>query len=181
MAEFVDYIKMPGLNDPNVPAWDGTSRRVDPGTYDFEIVKVGSEQSRKGNNTLVVHAAVRTDGTMKDRQMRNSYVISTEDYAVRRMKALLQATGAIVDEQEGFAPESLIGCRFTADVVEDTFNDLDPKTGQQVSRTGTKWIGERAVEGSARVTQPARPAAQPAAQPATRRPAPPANNGGARR
>lgn len=145
MAEFVDYIPM-RLNDPTIQAWDGRQTRIEPGTYDFEIVKTAFDQSRRGNRTLVVTGSVVTEGPMKGRQMRNSYVISDDDFARRRMKALVEATGAVLDEQGGFTAESLVGLYFTADVIEDTFDDIDPKTGQPTSRTVTKWIGERQVE-----------------------------------
>jgi hypothetical protein len=178
MAEFVDYIPM-RLNDPNIQSWDGRSSRVDPGTYDFEIVKVAFDQSRRGNRTLVVSGAVITDGPMKGRNMRNSYVISDDDFARRRMKAVIEATGAVLDEQGGFAAESLVGLHFTADVITDTFDDIDPKTGQPVSREVNKWIGERMVEGEhvAAPTPPQPRAAAPAPAAAGRRPAPPANGG----
>lgn len=176
MAEFVDYISM-NLSDPNITAHDGRSQRVDPGTYDWEITKAVFDQSRKGNRTLRVTAqVVNEDTTMKGRSMVCSYVISDEDFARRRMKALIEATGATLDAQGGFAKDALIGLRFTADVVIDTFDDIDAKTGQPVTRDVTKWIGERPYEGSAPAqAQAPKAAPQTAAPSAPRRPAAPAN------
>lgn len=179
MAEFVDYISM-NLSDPGITAHDGRSQRIDPGTYDFEITKAVFDQSRKGNRTLRVTATVISEDNMKGRSMVCSYVISDDEFARRRMKALVEAAGAVLDAQGGFSREALVGLRFTADVVIDTFDDIDAKTGQPVTRDATKWIGERPYEGvaSAPVAQkPATQAAAPATQGAPRRPAAPANNG----
>jgi hypothetical protein len=173
MAEFVDYISM-NLSDPSVTAHDGRSQRIDPGTYDFEVTKAVFDQSRKGNRTLRVTAIVVSEDAMKGRSMVCSYVISDDEFARRRMKAIVEATGAQLDAQGGFSRESLIGLRFTGDVVIDTFDDIDAKTGLPVSRDVTKWIGERAYEGAAPVAA-AKPAAAPAAAGgAPRRPAAPA-------
>lgn len=178
MADFVDYIPM-RLNDPDLKPWDGRSSRVDPGTYDFQIVKVGFDQSRKGNRTLVVTGTiVSEDSPMKGRQMRNWYVISDDEFARGRMKALTDATGAVLDDQGGFTAESLVGLRFTADVIEDTYEEIDTKTGQMASRVRTKWIGERPMDGQPVVETAPKPAAtKPTSAPAGRRPLPP--NGGA--
>jgi hypothetical protein len=183
MAEFVDYIGM-NLNDPNITAHDGRSQRVDPGTYDFEVDKAVFDQSRKGNRTLRVTARViavhdPAQEAMKGRSMVCSYVISDEEFARRRMKAIIEATGAQLDQQGGFSRESLIGLRFTGDVVIDTFDDIDAKTGQPVTRDVTKWNGERPCGGEAPAAQAPR-AAAPAPAPAQaggapRRPAAPQN------
>lgn len=177
MAEFVDYIPM-NLNDPNLTPHDGRSQRVDPGTYDFEVTKAVFDQSRKGNRTLRVTAQVITDDSpMKGRSMVGTYVISDEDFARRRMKALVEATNAVLDAQGGFAKDALIGLRFTADVVVETFDDIDSKTGQPVTKDFTKWIGERAFEGGASAQAQAQAPRAPAqaAPSAPRRPAAPAN------
>lgn len=175
MSEFVGYIPM-RLNDENLQPWDGTRSRVDPGTYDFEIERTAFDTSRKGNRTLVVTAKVvaPVESPMVNRNMRCSYVISDEDFARRRMLALIVACGAVLDEQGGFTAESLVGLQFTADVVADNFETIDDKTGQPVSREVTKWVGERPIEGGA--VQAAAPAAEPARGTPPRRPAPP--NGG---
>lgn len=162
MPQFVNPVPM-NLNDPNIEALDGRTSQVEPGTYDFEIVKVGFGQSRSGNNTLVVTAVITSEGPMRGRQMRQKYVISNDAFALGRMKALTDATG-IETYENGFDADSLIGQRFTADVIEDTYDATD-KTGQIVSRTATKWVGERPVadriEANAAVrrgTAPRRPA-----------------------
>ena len=190
MTEFVDYIPM-RLNDPTLSAWDGRSSRVDPGTYDFEVAKVGFDQSKKGNRTLVVTAKVVagrapdgafTETNMVGRQMRNSYVISDEDFARSRMKAIIEATGAPLDEQGGFTADSLLALCFTADVIEETIDTVDSKTGMPTQRTFTKWNGERQPEGQAapvHAAPPARAAAATAPPTTPRRPAPPPANGGA--
>jgi hypothetical protein len=96
------------------------------------------------------------------------------------MKALIEASGAVLDAQGGFSRESLVGLFFTADVIIDTFDDIDAKSGQPITKEFTKWIGERAYEGVGAVATPraAAPAPAPAAaapQGGPRRPAPPAN------
>ena len=148
--EFVGYIPMK-LNDENLTPWDGTRTSVEPGTYDFEIERTAFDQSRKGNRTLVVNARIITDGDMFNRQMRNSYVISEDDFARRRMLALVQATEAEIDEQGGFNAETLVGLQFTADVVQDEFKSVNEQTGQPEIRQVTKWVGERPVEGGSAV------------------------------
>lgn len=178
MAEFVDYISM-NLSDPSITAHDGRSQRIDPGTYDFEITKAVFDQSRKGNRTLRVTANVISEDAMKGRSMVCSYVISDDEFARRRMKALIEASNIALDPQGGFSREALVGARFTADVVIDTFDDIDAKTGQPVTRDVTKWIGERPYEGGAApAAKPTTQAAAPATQGAPRRPAPPAQGNG---
>jgi len=178
MAEFVDYISM-NLGDPAITAHDGRSQRIEPGTYDFEIDKAVFDQSRKGNRTLRVTAKVANEGEMKGRTLTGSYVISEDEFARRRMKALIEASGAVLDAQGGFSRDSLVGLYFTADVILDTFDDIDAKSGQPITKEFTKWIGERAYEGAGaapapRATAPA-PAVAAAPQGGARRPAPPAN------
>ena len=177
MAEFVDYIGM-NLSDPGITAHDGRSQRVDPGTYDFEIKEAKFDQSRKGNRTLRVTVAVIDESPMKGRSMVNSYVISDDEFARRRMKALIQATDIALDPQGGFSREALIGARFTADVIIDTFDDIDAKTGQPVTRDVTKWQGERLYEGGAAPAAKAAPQQAAAPQGAPRRPAAPAQGNG---
>jgi hypothetical protein len=177
MADFVDYISM-NLGDPSITAHDGRSQRIEPGTYDFEIDKAVFDQSKKGNRTLRVTAKVASDGEMKGRTLTGSYVISEDEFARRRMKALIEASGAVLDEKGGFARESLVGLYFTADVIIDTFDDIDAKSGQPITKEFTKWIGERPYEGVGAVAaapKAAAPAPVTAPQGGPRRPAPPAN------
>lgn len=179
MAEFVDYISNMGLNDPNLTPHDGRNQRVEPGTYDWEITKAVFDQSKKGNRTLRVTAVVTTEESpMKGRSLVGTYVISEDDFARRRMKALVEATGVQVDANGGLSKDAFVGTHFTADVVVDTFDDIDSKTGQPVTKDFTKWIGERPYEGTAPVAAASKPAAAPAASgSAPRRPAAPATNG----
>jgi hypothetical protein len=177
MAEFVDYISNMGLNDPNLTPHDGRNQRVEPGTYDWEITKAVFDQSKKGNRTLRVTANVITeDSPMKGRSLVGTYVISEDEFARRRMKALVEATGVQVDANGGLSKDAFVGTHFTADVVVDTFDDIDSKTGQPVTKDFTKWIGERPYEGSAPV-QAAKPTAPASTATAPRRPAAPATNG----
>jgi hypothetical protein len=178
MAEFVDYISM-NLGDPNITAHDGRSQRIEPGTYDFEITKATFDQSKKGNRTLRVTVMVVSDDAMKGRSMIGTYVISEDEFARRRMKALIEAASIQLDASGGFSREALIGGRFTADVIIDTFDDIDSKTGLPVTKDFTKWIGERVYEGGAApAARPAAAAAAPAvSNGAPRRPAAPAPNG----
>jgi len=178
MAEFVDYISNMGLNDPSLIPHDGRNQRVEPGTYDWEITKAVFDQSKKGNRTLRVTAIVNTeDSPMKGRSLVGTYVISEDDFARRRMKALVEATGVQVDANGGLSKDAFVGTHFTADVVVDTFDDIDSKTGQPVTKDFTKWIGERPYEGSAPAAAASKPAAPAATAAAPRRPAAPATNG----
>ncbi|MEX2717494.1 MAG: hypothetical protein Q6370_014435 [Candidatus Sigynarchaeota archaeon] len=180
MAEFVDYINM-NMSDPNLTPHDGRSSRIDPGTYDFEIREAKFDQSRKGNRTLRVTAQVISEGPMKGRTMVCSYVISDDEFARRRMKAIVEAAAIQLDASGGFMREAMIGARFTADVVTDEIDDIDSRTGQPTKREVTKWIGERLYEGANGSATPAATSAAstPAGQgqSAPRRPAPPAGNG----
>jgi hypothetical protein len=97
------------------------------------------------------------------------------------MKALIEASGAQLDAQGGFSRESLVGLYFTADVILDTFDDIDAKSGQPITKEFTKWIGERQYEGAAAAPRAAAPVAAAAPQGGPRRPAPPANGSGAAR
>jgi len=146
MAEFVDYISM-RINDPNLKSHDGRSQRIDPGHYDFEIDKAVFDQSRSGNRTLRVTGRVLNEGPMIGRSLTCSYVINDTDFARRRMKSLIEAVGAAVDEQGGFSRESLIGLRFGAEVIADEIPGINQNTGQPETRTVSKWIGEHPCEG----------------------------------
>jgi len=183
MAEFVDYIPM-NLNDPNLTPHDGRNSRVDPGTYEFEVDKAVFDQSKKGNKVLRVTLRVITEGPMHGRTMMGSYVISDEEFPRRRMLSLVQSCRAVVDQQGGFSASSLIGCHLIADVVAHQWDDIDAKSGLPVTRDGTRYEGERPVDGgdeavhtqvaSAPANKPA--AAAPPAN-APRRPTPPSANG----
>jgi len=141
-GKYVDFIQM-RLVDPNLQAWDDRLPGIGPGTYNFEVERVGFDQSRKGNRALVVTARVVTSGPMQGRTMRQGYVLAADDFSRVRLKKLVEATGAVLDGQGGFTAESLVGLHFTADVVEDTFDDINPKTGKTAARQITKWIMER--------------------------------------
>jgi hypothetical protein len=170
MAEFVDVVNM-NLNDPNLTPSDGRKfPKVDPGTYAFEIEKATFDQSKKGNKTLKITAKVLDDGPMKDRNMIGSYVIDNEDFSRRRMKAIVEGTGVVLDKNGSFKLEDLQGLCFTADVILDEYEALNEKTGMKEMRSFTKWVSERPVEGAA----PTATATAPAnAANAPRRPAAP--------
>lgn len=181
MAEFVDYINM-NMNDPSLTPHDGKSQRVDPGTYEFEVDKAVFDQSKKGNKVLRVTLRVVTDGAMAGRTMMGSYVISDEEFARRRMLALVKATQAVTDQSGGFSAASLVGCHLLADVIAHSWDDIDAKTGMPVTKDGTRYEGERSVNGdddgvhTQIASAPAKAAAAPPAN-APRRPAAPAANG----
>src|SRR5271167_1882190 len=109
MAEFGDYINM-NMSDPALTPHDGSSQRVDPGTYEWEVEKAVFDQSKMGNKVLRVTLKVVSEGAMCGRTMMGSYVISEEEFARRRMKALVNATQAVVDASGGFSAASLVGC-----------------------------------------------------------------------
>jgi hypothetical protein len=178
MAEYIDFIDM-NLNDPNLTPHGGRNQRIEPGTYDFEITKAVFDQSRKGNRTLRLTAKVITEGSpMQNRTMVGTYVISDDEFARRRMKAIVEATGVACDAQGRLAREAFEGTRFTADVVSETFDDIDSRTGMPTTKEFTKWCDERPYEGDgSHVSAPTPPKAAAPTPPATtpRRPAAPAN------
>jgi hypothetical protein len=145
--QFVDFIDM-RLNDPELEAWDGRARRVDPGFYDFEVEEAKIGQSRAGNPTLELTFRVITPGEMENRTMRQSYVIMPDNDGARaRMKNLISALGASTDGEGRFAASNLVGLRMSGEVALRTYETLDTRTGNQVQRESSSIIGEAPWEG----------------------------------
>jgi hypothetical protein len=170
--QFVDFIDM-RLNDPELEAWDGRARRVDPGFYVFEVDEASINQSRAGNPTLALTFRVISEGPMENRTMRRSYAIMPDNDGARsRMKCLIDSLQAPQDEEGRFSASSLVGLQMQGEVVLRTFDTVDSRTGQPVSRETSDIIGEGPVEvQQAAVGQPAvgRPVGQPVGQPVARR------------
>jgi hypothetical protein len=160
--QFVDFIDM-RLNDPELEGWDGRSNRVEPGFYDFEVVDATMGQSGKGNPTLVLSYRVISDGEMSGRGMRQSYAILPDnDGARRRMKNLISALGAETDQDGRFSPAGLVGLQMHAEVITNTYDDIDPRSGQPVTKESSKLVGEEPIAQQA--AQPAVPQGRPVAQ-----------------
>jgi hypothetical protein len=155
---YVDFIDM-RLNDPVLQSNDGRPRRVDPGTYEFEVHEIKMDTSQKGNPMLVVDFFVQTEGPMKGRMMRQYYPIMPDNvFARERMKTLVvDACGVPQDGLGRFAPQSLIGCHIVGDVIPQSYKALNAK-GLPEDREGTKLVSERPV---------AQPAPTPQVQPTT--------------
>jgi hypothetical protein len=173
------------LKDPNLKPHDGSFQSVDPGTYEFEIEKWSTGTSRNNNNTLKLTARVVApeDSPMRGRTMMNSYVIDeTSDFACGRLKSLTDATGIPVTDAGGFAPATLIGARFEADVEKRAITKVD-KMGTETPGEFTSWLRERPV-GSGPAQTNAAPAAKPMQQAAPsnapRRPQAPPTSGNGR-
>jgi hypothetical protein len=161
--QFVDFIDM-RLNDPELEGWDGRSSRVEPGFYDFEVTDAQMGQSGKGNPTLVLTYRVISDGEMSGRTMRQSYAILPDnDGARRRMKNLIDALGAERDAEGRFSPAGLVGLQMHAEVITNTYDDIDPRSGQPVTKESSKLVGEEAIMAQQPV-QPAVPQGRPVAQ-----------------
>lgn len=155
MAEqnFVDFIDM-RLNDPELEAWDGRGRRVDPGFYDFEVDEAKIGQSRAGNPTLELTFRVLSAGDMENRTMRRSYAIMPDNDGARsRMKNLISALGAQTDEDGRFSASGLVGCRMSGEVTLRSYEAMDPRTGQPVQRESSDIIGEAPFEGGEQASQ----------------------------
>lgn len=145
--QFVDFIDM-RLNDPELEAWDGRARRVDPGFYDFEVDEAKIGQSRNGNPTLELTFRVITPGDMENRTMRRSYAIMPDNDGARsRMKNLITALGAQTDGEGRFSASGLVGLRMSGEVTLRTYEAMDPRTGQPVQRETSDIIGEAPWEG----------------------------------
>ena len=157
---YVDFIDM-RLNDPMLQGNDGKPHRVDPGVDDCEVREVKMGTSGKGNSTLEVSFVVLTEGPMKGRSMRQSYPIMPDnEFARARMKTLVvDACGVPQDEQGRFAPQSLIGCRISGEVIPNAYKAQNAKSGLMEDREGTKLVDEHPV------AQPAPQVVQPVTQP----------------
>lgn len=147
MSDFVDVIDMG--EQPDVQAWDGSSRpKVPPGFYDFEVAEAKIEPSKSGNNPMLnLRLKVINEGEYVGRVLRQGYTINRDQPAsVGRMKNLIASLG--LDWNGGkFTPQSLIGRVLNAEAYLDSFDTLDQRTGQQVSRETTKVRCESACEG----------------------------------
>jgi len=135
--EFSDYIDWMNVADPELEPHDGERKMVDPGEYDFEITEVKQDQSRAGKPVLIVTASV-LNGPNKGRTMRNWYSMAQDnEFARRRAKALLQATGVPVDGRGGFSAQAFVGCKFHGKVIEDTFKERNQQ-GVEEERSWSK-------------------------------------------
>ncbi|UCC74936.1 MAG: DUF669 domain-containing protein [Gemmatimonadota bacterium] len=141
---FSDYIDWMGVNDPELEPHDGERKMVEPGEYDFEITEVKQDQSRAGKPTLIVTASVLS-GAAKGRTIRNWYsLVGDNEFARRRIKALIQATGVPVDGRGAFSAQAFVGCKFHGKVIEDTFTARNQQ-GVEEERTWSKITCEAPI------------------------------------
>ena len=138
--QYLDFIDM-RLNDPELEPWDGRSNRLDPGVYDFEVIKSEMDVSASGKPCMAVTFRVLSEGSVKGRTIRQKYPVDNEnDASRRRMKSLIDALQPERDPEGRFAPASLTGLQMHAEVVDNTYTALDGRTGTNVERTSSKIV-----------------------------------------
>jgi len=159
----LDYIDM-NLADPAVKPWDGTSSRLPPGEYEFEIKTAGRDQSRKGNPVLVLENEVVNECEQKGRTMRATFTLMTDSNASRqRLKNLTEACGVPLDDRGGFSSGALVGARYAAIVVHEEYSEMNTSTGQQETRTAARIQGEMAIPGAVKQAPPPQAGRRPTA------------------
>lgn len=173
-AEYVeinDLCDMGLLNTKLRPNDGAGSTPIEPGTYDFEIIKQVSGQSPAGSQTLKITAKVigPENSPMLNKAMTQTYVIKdptgvVPQWAAERMLNFVQAANIPLDAQGRFSKEALVGAVFTADVRKEPGKSMD-KFGNEVEKDWTKWVGERACD-AGYVSAPSAPAPAPTPAPA---------------
>jgi hypothetical protein len=144
MDQNTGYIDWMNVADPNLEAHDGERKSVEPGEYNFQITEIKQDQSRAGNPTLVVTAEV-CEGPAKGRTMRNWYSLAGDnEFARRRIKALIEACRVPVDQRGGFSVQAFVGCKFHGKVVEEEFTSRNQQ-GVEEARTWSKITCERSI------------------------------------
>lgn len=146
------YVSLEGLIDPELEleaqAWDGQSAgMIDPGEYVFEVVeaKMGQSKGTPPKPQLEVQVEI-VEGESAGRRTRNWYYLTPK--AVKRLNALLVATGVPLDDRLGFSLHALTGARFMATIIHETRPAFpDPaRPGQLLGgQPRSKIIGERAI------------------------------------
>ena len=146
------YVEMPELSD--IDAWDGEQSSADAGDYLGPIVNVERKPTSTGKTMLVVQTEIEAaaDGSetpMKGRQVWNRYTESGK--ALKRLKALLLATGVQINSRGGYNAKELVGKKYAFTVFKEEYDATDEVTGDVETRMGTKVRGERRPDGQ-RVT-----------------------------
>lgn len=153
----MEYIEIPGLDDENIPAWDGqSSSKLDPGEYAFEVSGANYEPTKSGNgNNLVVEVTVIEAEATENQQFVGKelkHFIFTGKKGVKpeknrasigRLKQFLTACTA--DFGSGFKPSDLVGARFWGTVQLVLSNKPGPD-GLMEERTFTNIVNERPYE-----------------------------------
>lgn len=159
----IDFFEM---DLSNVQPWDGTSSRIEAGTYVFEVTEAVSGKSKSsGQPMITLTNKVVSEGPMMGKEQKSW--VSLSEKARGRLRSFLDAA-QIPYDNKGFSVSAFVGAQYEADVREEPYQGTDDM-GQPVTRMSTKIVGERTV-GGAPVVAPA-PVAPAKAAPAAPAPA----------
>lgn len=173
-----------------VKGWGGQSESLPPGPdYVFQIDVAQQGQSpKKGTPQLELELTVLNEGELNGRKAFHRLTLNLEKETPRkRMRQLIDATGVPMDGNGNIDDADFVGRIFMADVVEESYEDVDATTGTKISKTAIRVVNERIPPGAeggqaaaapstaaAALAAPAAPAAQTRQAPAAPAPAAPA-------
>lgn len=124
-------------------AWDGESGpKIPPGQYLVDITEAERNVNGKNNPQVQVQFTV-AEGEQAGATLRGWYVLTEK--AIGRVLNLLQACGLALDARGGFDVAALVGSRLYITVVENTYEaGENPVTGEKITKTNSKVMGEKA-------------------------------------
>lgn len=137
----------------DVEAWGGEIVTLPPGPYQLRVkaADVEEKKDKEGNPRLqlVVESEVLS-GAFAGKNPKSWYNIprgndKAAETARKRLKSLIVACNVPVDGAGNFDTNQLIGCKYNADVIHDTYESgADPLTGKTVQKTAVRIVNERA-------------------------------------
>jgi hypothetical protein len=174
-------ITVPGLS--KAEAWDGEQSMLPPGDYVFQIEGCAITNAKSsGKPQLELDLVVVAGETETLNGATKKHWVSLSEKAVGRLRALTEAIGLVIPDNDAFDTDVLIGQQFVAEVYADTYKKVDTGTGVETEMPTFKLRKERSVatwgaEATTTAATPVTPAAPTAparaAQPGPRAPAQP--------
>ena len=158
------------LNLATVEAWDGSGGgMLEPGEYTFQVTAAEQKQSKNGNGQLEVTFTVVDETENKGRTIKSWYMFN--DTGAKRLRALVDATGAPLNAAGQVDDQSFVGGFLIAEVYQDEYPAGTDVEGKAVMKKSTKLRCERsaaAAETGAAAFAAAAPAAPAAPAPVAR-------------
>lgn len=145
----LEYLDL-GLNDVN--ASDGDFTTISPGDYIFEVEKVAGGQSKKGKpkmqvNLRVIEALDEANKAMEGEMAIQSFSLDrSKKFPRQRIKALVNACGAEIDDQGGLHVDDLMNARFVASVKHEESTEIDTVTQEKTVRVFARVFRERHMD-----------------------------------
>lgn len=158
-----------------VESWDGKSEALPPAP-DYVLLIEAAKQgtsSKKGSPQLEITTVVQNEGELHGRKGVFFYNLQLDkDTPRKRLRSLVDACGVPMDANGGIDDQALIGKMFMADVIAESYKDVDVVSNQTIEKTRTRLQSERKVGSAPTAVAPVPTPASPAKFPAPGRGAP---------